>query len=143
MDEIQNHIVELLKSGHAHDNFLTVASRFTEPLINKKVPGQGYTTWHLIEHIRIGQKDIIDYVIGTNYKELAWPKDFWPALDKKAAFADWKKTIDEYEKDLVTLTELIRKQNNVSVLKKALLVVDHTSYHVGELSLTLTALKKK
>ena len=143
MNETQEYLLKLVDGKEAHDDFLSVAARFTPAMINKKVPARAYTPWHLIEHIRITQKDIVDYTIGTNYKELDWPKDYWPAVTAKATMEDWNKTIKEYKKDIEKLKDLITNKFDTKILKRTLLVVDHTAYHTGELSLARSALKKK
>ena len=40
-----------------------------------KVP---YTFWHLVEHIRLAQKDMLDYMVSTSYEEPAFPQGYWP-----------------------------------------------------------------
>lgn len=99
--------------------------------------------WHLCEHIRIAQEDIVEYVIGTNYKEIKWPDDYWPPVKQKATPAMWKKTIEQYKKDLAKWKRYIKTNYNENVLKKTIMIIDHTSYHTGELSLTVSALTKK
>lgn len=142
MDAEKEELVKLLQSESAHDNFNTVAGKFPTNLINRKIPGVAYTPWYLIEHVRIAQKDMLDYLIGTNYKELEWPKDYWPSPQKKVTIADWNKTVRNYNNDLVELIKIIKKEKDVSkIFRKILIVADHTAYHVGELSIVKSILR--
>ena len=64
-------------------NFESAVKAFPEKLINAKPDNVPYTFWHQIEHIRITQKDLIEYVGDPEYKEPSWPADYWPAQDAK------------------------------------------------------------
>lgn len=142
METVREQLIKLLQSESAHDNFNTVVSKFPKNLINHKIPGVTYTPWHLIEHIRIAQKDILDYIIGTDYKELEWPKEYWPKPEKRATVTDWETTVKRYNRDLAELIKIVENNKNLSTISsKILLVADHTAYHVGELSIVKSILR--
>ncbi|MFN8372692.1 MAG: hypothetical protein U0694_07420 [Anaerolineae bacterium] len=46
--------------------------------MNVKPPHVEYTPYHLVEHLRICQWDILDYMRNPNYKEMPWPAGYWP-----------------------------------------------------------------
>ena len=84
MDQnLRQHIIYLLEDGGAHMSFPDAVADFSEKAINQKVPNVDYSFWHLIEHIRITQWDILDFCVNPNYKYLKWPDDYWPAKTKK------------------------------------------------------------
>jgi hypothetical protein len=35
--------------------------------------------WDLLEHMRIAQRDILDFCVNASYEHrLKWPADYWP-----------------------------------------------------------------
>lgn len=136
---------ELLKllGGYSHMSFDEALESFPTKSINTAPPGVAYTFWHLLEHIRFTQRDLLNYILLKNYEEPSWPKDYWPQKDKKATKALWNKTIKEYKNDLERLKKIVKdpKTNLFSgvptnpshtIFRAIILVGDHCSYHLGE-----------
>ncbi len=149
---LREQVVNFLKSGQAHMSVADAVKDFPMEHINDVFPNGEYTFWHLLEHIRFTQKDILDFMIDPEYTEPEWPRDYWPAKDAKATPEQWKKTIDEYESDLEALIVLVEdkktdlsgkvpKGTGQTFLKEFLMVADHTSYHVGEFGIMRQVLK--
>jgi len=78
--ELRNQLVHLLTFRQAHMDFEDAAADFPEEHINTRPPNCDYTFWHLLEHLRICQKDILDYIESDNYQWLDFPNDLWPDL---------------------------------------------------------------
>ncbi len=74
-------------NGETHDSFKTIVKDFPIDRINELPPNVPYTPWHLLEHIRINQNDILEFIKNANYQEKEWSDDYWPA---KSAQADKK-----------------------------------------------------
>lgn len=140
---LRKQLVEYLKQGHARSPFEDIVADFPLSKINTKAPNSTYTPYRLLEHMRITQWDIIDFIKNPDYKYMNWPKDYWPPVGKKATKADWQKTIREFKKDLKELikivenlkTDLLAKiphGEGQTVLREILTVIDHNSYHLGE-----------
>lgn len=109
--------------------------------INTKPPHVIYSFWQLLEHIRLSQLDILEYILNPNYKESNWPEDYWPQYD--ATESMWKETITMYNHDLEKAVSLLEnpetdlfqhvfKKDGPTLFHELLLVADHTSYHIGE-----------
>ncbi len=144
--DLRKHIVYLLEDGGAHMSFMEAVKDFPESAINQKPPNVEYTFWHLIEHIRITQWDILNFSTNPDYKYLKWPDEYWPAKNKKVTKEDWDKTIKAYQKDLNEMIKLIKNPKTdlfskipwgegQTILREAMLIADHTAYHVGELGI--------
>jgi len=114
--------------------------------INEKFPNGTYSAWALLEHLRITQWDILDFMTNRNYQDLEWPKEYWPPEDKKATAGDWQKTISDFEKDLKELVRITEDPNTdihgkiphgtgQTILREILLVADHNAYHIGEFAI--------
>ena len=56
-----------LQDRNAHVNFQDSIRDFPEDKMNTLVPEIGYTAWQLLEHLRIAQEDILDFMVNPNY----------------------------------------------------------------------------
>lgn len=149
---LREQLVINLQGRQAHMPFADAVKDFPIKHINDVFPKGEYTFWHLLEHIRFTQKDILDFMTDPNYIEPEWPKGYWPEKGKKATGKDWEKTIAEYQKDveeLITLVQDPKIDLSAKVLngtgqiylREFLLVADHTSYHIGEFAIMRQVLK--
>lgn len=149
---LREQVVNNLKGAQAHMPFADAVKDFPLEHINDVFPNGEYTFWHLLEHIRFTQKDILDFMVDPGYIEPEWPKDYWPEKNKKATKEDWKKTVADYEADVQKLISLaqdpkidlsakVPKGTGQIYLREFLLVADHTSYHIGEFAIMRQVLK--
>ncbi len=144
---LRNHVIALLDGGQAHMTFDDVVASFPQELINTNPPNVPYTPWHLIEHLRITQWDILEYVRNPDYTSPEWPVGYWPARIAKTDAAGWKRTIEQFRADMSAMraivldpkTDLIAPiphgYGGHTILREALLVADHNAYHIGELGI--------
>ena len=143
---IRNHLVWLLQGGDAHMAFKEAISGFPLDRINDLFPNGSYSAWGLLEHLRITQWDILDFITNSDYKYLQWPKEYWPAQDKQATPEDWHTTIAKFEKDLQELVRIVEDPKTdlyspiahgtgQTILREVLLVADHNAYHIGEFAI--------
>lgn len=144
--ELRAQLVTLLRGGSAHLPFAEAVADFPDGTINARPQNVEYTFWHLIEHLRRTQFDILDYVTNPSYQEPAWPGDYWPAPDAQATRQEWEETISGFERDLDQLIAIVSDEATDlfatvpssaehTILREALLVADHNAYHIGELGI--------
>jgi len=147
MDEdktIRKHLISLLEGGNAHIKFGDAVKRFRIGDINRKPGNLPYSAWHLVEHMRITQYDILDFVRNPDYKYMNWPDDYWPPKSRKASKNDWEKSIGSFRHNSNELKKIvnnpktdlyskIKHGEGQTVLREMLLVADHNAYHLGEL----------
>lgn len=111
-------------------------------------PDLPYSIWQLAEHIRIGIHDIVTFTIGEGYEEIRWPDDYWPKEPAPPSEEAWDLSVQAIEQDLKKLqtvvldtdTDLMTKISGgtgQTVLREVLLVIDHTSYHLGQMVVLL------
>jgi hypothetical protein len=144
--EFRKQLVALLRGGQAYMTFDHAVADFPMAQINAHPTNVPYTFWHLLEHLRIAQRDILDYIHGTDYRELAWPKEYWPAPDTQATPEQWEQTIRQFHEDRRALQAIVENaatdltaplphapQHNI--LRQILVVADHNAYHTGELGI--------
>ncbi len=141
---MRDQLVALLRGGGAHMGFTEAVADFPEAMINARPPNVAYTFWHLIEHLRLTQADILEYVTSPAYRERAWPRDYWPAADARATVREWDESVAAFQRDLDAIVAIVSdprtdlfgtvpSSREHTVLREALLVADHNAYHIGEL----------
>ena len=112
--------------------------------INNRVPNGSYTVWHLLEHLRIAQWDILEFVRDPAHVSPKFPEGYWPRPDEMATPDLWKKTVRDIGTDLKALQEMVKDPGtdffgpiphakDYTVFREMLLVADHNAYHVAEL----------
>jgi hypothetical protein len=140
---LRQQLVNLLRVAQAHAPFEAVVADFPMERINDRAPNVTYSSWHLLEHIRLTQRDILDFIRDPNYEERPWPSSYWPAPDARADSAAWQRTIRDYLADrdalerivldpATDLTAPLPAGETYTILREILVVADHTAYHVGE-----------
>lgn len=144
--ELRGRIVELLRGGHAHMPFDEAVADFPMEQINTVIPQGTYTPWHILEHLRLTQWDILDFTRNPQYQEPRWPDDYWPAREATATPEQWQQTIDQFRADLTTLIQMAQNPDvdlearipwgdGQTPLREFLLVADHNAYHIGEFAI--------
>lgn len=139
-------LLDVLRGKGAHLSFDEAVKNFPPAFINVRPPNVPYTPWHLIEHIRITQWDILEFIRNPEHVSPEWPQGYWPARDTQADKDDWNTTIAAYRADLQDLIEIVNDPDtdllsplphepDYILLREILLVADHTSYHTGELAI--------
>lgn len=137
-------LIPLLKKSNAHASFYNAIKDIPFEDLGKKPHNLPYSIWQITEHIRITQNDILEFSINKNYKALNWPNDYWPKETAPKNETEWKKCIDNIKDDLKAFIELLKDENadlltpfahgdGQTLLREALLIADHTSYHTGEI----------
>src|SRR5262249_15859232 len=139
-------LVKFLRTEGAHTSLAEAVKNFPIKDINRRPSHVPYTFWHLLEHIRIAQWDILDFIRNPNYEELRFPQDYWPAPNAKATNKAWAQTLARYHRALGEKSGLAKYAKRApharippgggqTVLREAMLIVDHPAYHVGELGI--------
>jgi DinB superfamily len=146
MDPLRTHVLELLKGGHAHADLETAIKGVPGKLRGKKAKGAEHTIWQLLEHIRIAQWDILEFSRNPKHVSPKWPGGYWPATAAPPSPSAWNKCVGQLREDLKAMEKLVASPktdllakiphgDGQTVLREALLLADHTSYHVGQIVL--------
>jgi hypothetical protein len=145
-ESLRKELVEYLENERTHVDFFKALRDLPEKLINKKPKDLPYTFWGLLEHVRIAQHDMVEFTQSADHPKLDWPKDYWPSPKAKATRAMWKQSLAAIEKDLGALKKVIRDPavslfapipwgQGQTVFREIIQIIDHASYHLGELVL--------
>jgi hypothetical protein len=141
---LRQQLLALLKGGEAHANFSDVMKNFPPKLRGVKPDQLAHSGWMLLEHMRLGQRDILDFSTNSKYKPMKWPDDYWPKNPAPPTSAAWNKSIQQFRKDLAAIQALVANRKTdlfapiawgegQTILREALLVADHNAYHLGQM----------
>ena len=143
--ELRNQLVRMLTVRQAHMDFEDAVADFPEEHINTRPPNCDYSFWHLLEHLRICQKDILDYIVSDNYQWPNFPNDMWPDKTLNTDLAGWQKSIADFYDDRQKLVDVINNPNTDlfaplpnsgqykhNVLREVNIIANHNAYHTGE-----------
>ncbi len=143
---LREQLLKLLRGGQAHMTFDQAVADFPPDQINHRPPHVPYSPWHLLEHLRFTQRDILDFIRDPRYREPSWPDEYWPPPEQDASAGDWAQAIRAFREDLQALEALVRDPatdlyariphgQGQTFLREILLVADHNAYHIGELAI--------
>ncbi|GAA4095983.1 DinB family protein [Mucilaginibacter panaciglaebae] len=139
---IVNEIIKLLRGGSTHIGLKDALDGLPAHARGDKSVKLPYSIWQLVEHIRISQWDMLQFCLDANHKSPKWPDEYWP---KEAAPADdkaWEDALKQIDDDLEQFIRLFQEEdiykeiphgNGQSLLREALQIADHTSYHISEI----------
>ena len=141
---LRNHLVALLEDGHSHDSFEKAVADWGPELRGVRPPGGNHSAWELIEHIRIAQWDILEFSRSARHVSPKWPEGYWPDTAEPSSEEAWDETIEWLEEDLklmlglildpkADLHERIPHGDGQTLLREALTLATHNSYHIGQL----------
>jgi uncharacterized damage-inducible protein DinB len=138
VDPVREHLVQHLSGSGAHISFKAAIKDFPLELAGKRVPNLAHTAWGLLWHINICQSDILEYALHAGSLSPAYPSGYWPKEDGPADAAEWKKRDLKKIVDMVSDPERdlgapMRDGLDESLLQMAMLVIDHNSYHLGQI----------
>src|SRR5262249_30748939 len=109
-----------------------------------RVEGLPYTAWQVLEHMRIAQWDILEFSRNAKHVSPKWPEGYWPRPHEVGNSELWRESVKQFRNDLKPMETLIANEANdlfaqiphgdgQTMLREALLLADHNSYHLGVL----------
>jgi hypothetical protein len=142
--KLRAHLIELLQGGHAHPDFETAIANLPLEKQGLRPHGLPHTPWRLLEHMRIAQWDIVRFSIDPHHVSPEFPSGYWPEGDAPPDPTAWDRSVAAFRGDLKAMMDLVSDPKTdlfapiphgqgQTILREALLVADHNSYHVGQL----------
>ncbi len=147
---IRKNLLVSLQGRNAHLTFEEAIKNFPEDQFNKRIVGANYSCWELVEHLRIAQLDILEFIRNPDYTSPSWPEGYWPKEDGE--LATWEQAVNSFLQDRKILEELVQDRNidlyspiphapDYTIFREIVLVIDHNSYHLGQLVILRKALE--
>ena len=140
---LREELVFHLLKGNAHMPLEDAVAEYPMDRINEVFPNGTYSAWALLEHIRITQWDILDFMQNKDYVHIDWPKDYWPEDGATVSPEKWQETFESFLNDRQALVDIVMNPETdlyakipwgagQTVMREILVVTDHNAYHVGE-----------
>jgi uncharacterized damage-inducible protein DinB len=145
-DALRQHLLDLLRGHNAHADFDSTVADLPSRLRGVKPEGAPHTAWQLLEHMRIAQWDILEFSRNAKHKSPPWPEGYWPKSEAPPNAAAWNNSLRSFRADLKAMAKLVADKktdlfakiphgSGQTILREALLVADHNSYHLGQMVL--------
>jgi hypothetical protein len=141
---LRQHVVDLLKGGSAHVHFTDALDDFPPNKRGTFAQGLQHTGWQLLEHSRIAQWDILEFSRNPKHLSPGFPEGYWPKTPNPPSETEWEKSVKAFQRDLHEMVELVKNPrtdlfakiphgDGQTILRQALVLADHNSYHLGQL----------
>ncbi len=143
-ETLRQDLLTLLRGGRAHVTFDRAVAGLPVALRGRRPRGLPYSPWQQVEHIRICQWDILEYIRNPSHVSPEWPDGYWPQDPAPPSTTAWARSLRAYREDLRALEALVADPGTdleaplphdpeTTILHEVLLVADHTAYHLGQL----------
>jgi len=141
---LREHLIYLLEGGGAHAGFDEVIADIPAELRGQKPHGMQHSLWRLLEHLRLAQRDILEFSRNAKHVSPEWPKGYWPAKDAPPSASAWNASIKSFRADLKAMCDLVKNPrtdlfakipwgDGQTILRETLLVADHNAYHLAQM----------
>ncbi len=146
LEIMRKQLLRLLEGGNAHMTFDEVVEDFPLEHINSKVRNTPYSFWHFVEHIRIAQWDILEFVRNPHHVSPRYPEGYRPRPEDETDADGWAGSIAGVRTDLEALKQIVSDKGidllapiphapDYTIFREILVVADHNAYHIGELAI--------
>ena len=141
---LRKHLIDVLKGGSAHVQFMDALEEFPPNKRGTFAAGLPHTGWQLLEHSRIAQWDILEFSRNAKHVSPGFPEGYWPKTPGPPAQGDWDKSVQQFQRDLDEMIELVKNPrtdlfakiphgDGQTILRETLVLADHNAYHLGQL----------
>ncbi|HTQ60926.1 MAG TPA: DinB family protein [Candidatus Solibacter sp.] len=141
---LREQLVYLLKGGGAHVHFMDALDDFPPAKFGTFANALPHTGWQLLEHTRLAQWDILEFSRNPKHVSPNFPDGYWPKTPMPPNEKAWGDSVAAFQRDLQEMVRLvqnprtdlfarIRHGQGQTILREALLLADHNSYHLGQL----------
>jgi len=143
MDTLREHIVKSLKGGQAFIPYKRALEGVKPDLRGVRPNKSIHSIYEELEHMRLAQKDLLDFALDPDWKPAEWPKGYWPEPGHRPTEGEWMKTLNGFLKDMnravklaedadIDLLSMVPQTEN-TYLRELMIIIEHNSYHFGKI----------
>jgi len=86
---LREELLALLGGDQAHLPLNQVLKGLPAKLRHDRPAPDVHTIWEELEHMRIAQRDILQYVLDPAWESPEWPEGYWPESKETLSTAAW------------------------------------------------------
>jgi len=146
INQLRHQLAKYLETSEAHASWRDAFAEMPPELRGAKVPGSPHTPWQMLEHLRIAQWDILGFSRDANHVSPDFPKGYWAETAAPPNESAWDASVRNFHNDAESMRKLILDpktdlfakiphSEGKTILREALLIIDHNAYHLGQLVL--------
>ncbi len=143
---LRQQLAKCLETSEAHASWRDSFAEMPPDLRGAKFVGSPHTAWQLLEHLRLAQWDILEFSRDAKHISPDFPLGYWPPSPAPPDDAAWDKSVRAFHHDVEEMRKLILDPqtdlfakiphgSGQTILREALLIIDHNAYHLGQLVL--------
>jgi hypothetical protein len=141
--KLRRQLRQELTASHAHAGFDRAFAAVPREHRGARVEGIPHSLWENLEHLRLALWDILGFSRGPGHVSPKWPDGYWPASPAPADDAAWEGALASFRGDLAAFCALLEDGgrelhepfpwgDGQTLLREALVILDHNAYHVGQ-----------
>jgi hypothetical protein len=147
---VRRAVRELLAGRSAHVDLEAATADLPAELRGVRPEGLPHAVWELVEHLRIAQRDLVDYTLSGEAASPPWPEGYWPAPRAQVDDATWEASLAGLRTGLAEMDGWLRDPafdltaelahsdelpggGRRTPLRQVLVAADHLGYHVGQI----------
>ena len=149
--KLREQLVKHIKGGEAFMPVDQLIDKISFEQLGIVPAGLPYSFYQLFYHMRLAQHDIIQFSIDPEYQSPKWPEEYWPQEKAPQSREAWEQLKDNYFREreefcqyllnpAYSLFEPFDYGSGQTLLREALLIVEHNAYHTGQLLAVLRLL---
>jgi hypothetical protein len=141
---LRTELDRLLAGKGAHADFDSAVADFPVKLRGVRPQGSPHSAWEVLEHLRIAQRDMLEFSRNPSHVSPDWPSGYWPQKAEAESTSAWDESVKSFKNDLSAMRKLVSDPESdlftafahgdgQNLLREVLQLADHNAYHVGEL----------
>ena len=83
------------------DEFNARETRNSQPVNISNSP------WHILEHLKVAQWDILEFIRNPAHESPQWPEGYWPDPAEESDQVQWDQTISSFLSDIQALRDIV------------------------------------
>ena len=142
LEALRDQLTRLLDWEDAHAGFDAVIEGIPPELRGAQPRGLPYSAWQLLEHLRLCQRDILNFCVKPDYADPKSIAEYWPGSAAPPTSGAWDESVAAFRGDLEAMKRIARdrdlfaavpRRKGQTFLREIVLVADHNAYTLGQL----------